>query len=823
MKSKIHAWLLAASIAGLAPAAFANDWSQWRGPEQDGVSRETHLPEKWSPDGENLAWSNDVGGMSSPIVLKGKVYAFSRVGEVPTGQGYDATLSPGPKTQEALTCVDAKTGKVLWQHMENMYMTDDPFHRVGWSNPVGDPQTGRVYALGAQNVLICVEGDTGKQVWRHQMTEQFGLISTFGGRTPSPALDEDQLFVSGVDFGWGDQAGGKYRVFAFDKATGRVNWVNDTVGIPVDSPYQTPITAVINGEKVLVVSAGDGSINCFQARTGKRVWRYRGAKRGMNCGPIVIGDKVFASWDLDNYDTTMLGRVVCLDGSKVTDGAPKELWRIDGIEAGFPSPTYANGTLYVADDKAIIYAIDAEKGKVKYRSRGLGTIGKASLVWADGKIYFCEGNGRYSVLKPNDQTKKFEVIAKADLPDKMGREYAVFGSVAISDGHIYLMAANKMYCIGPKEFTEQKAEIPPGAKEEEKQRLPQEVPAWLQVVPADVTLHPGESVKLICRSFDAKGRLIGELQPASWEVGQVTIPAPPPRPAALARPNEAAAAKGQAASKPATPIAPPPPAGPTKAGNLEGKISGDGTFTAGDAKQFEGGAVIATVGNVTGQARIRVFPPLPWKLDFEKAPVGKPPLTWIGAGGKFAVREVGTNNKAMVKLTDIPLYARARTYFGTADQSNYTIQGDVMVKETIYTNNGREVHKIPDVGVIDSRYVLELKGANQWLSLHAWPAAVPPVETQPGLATHAAIPFKWKADAWYRLKLTVRQENGKAVCLGKAWPAGEPEPKDWTIKLVDEVPNTHGSPGLWGFSNDHEIYYDNILVTPNQPAQASAR
>src|SRR2546430_13734796 len=65
----------------------------------------------------------------------------------------------------------------------------------------------------------------------------------------------------------------------------------------------------------------------------------------------------------------------------------------------FPYTTLFRSTLYVADDKAIIYAIDPEKGKVKYRSRGLGTIGKASLVWADGKIYFCEGNGRYSDRK----------------------------------------------------------------------------------------------------------------------------------------------------------------------------------------------------------------------------------------------------------------------------------------------------------------------------------------------------------------------------------------------------------------------------------------
>jgi len=148
----------------------------------------------------------------------------------------------------------------------------------------------------------------------------------------------------------------------------------------------------------------------------------------------------------------------------------------------------------------------------------------------------------------------------------------------------------------------------------------------------------------------------------------------------------------------------------------------------------------------------------------------------------------------LVKLTDIPLFARARTYFGSAAENNYTVQGDVMVKETVFDNGGTKVRKTPDVGIINSRYVLELKGSNQTIGIHAWPAALPRVETEAGLAMHITIPFEWKADAWYTLKLTVRQENGKAVCMGKVWPSGQPEPSKWTVELQDTTPNTHGKP-----------------------------
>ena len=81
--------------------------------------------------------------------------------------------------------------------------------------------------------------------------------------------------------------------------------------------------------------------------------------------------------------------------------------------------------------------------------------------------------------------------------------------------------------------------------------------------------------------------------------------------------------------------------------------------------------------------------------------------------------------------------------------NDYTLQADVKVKENSLQRQRHEVHKMPDVGVIDSRYVLELKGSNQTLDLYAWPARLPRNELVPGLATHTADPFDWKADTWY--------------------------------------------------------------------------
>src|SRR5690242_12044817 len=112
MKRKLAArWIalaVAAAVTPLAPLpALANDWAQWRGPEQSGLSRETNLPESFDPfSGENVAWKNDkVAGMSSPIVMNGRLYTWTRVGEVVYGSGDNKTVVVGPQTQEALVCV----------------------------------------------------------------------------------------------------------------------------------------------------------------------------------------------------------------------------------------------------------------------------------------------------------------------------------------------------------------------------------------------------------------------------------------------------------------------------------------------------------------------------------------------------------------------------------------------------------------------------------------------------------------------------------------------------------------------------------------------
>ena len=87
---------------------------------------------------------------------------------------------------------------------------------------------------------------------------------------------------------------------------------------------------------------------------------------------------------------------------------------------------------------------------------------------------------------------------------------------------------------------------------------------------------------------------------------------------------------------------------------------------------------------------------------------------------------------------------------------------------------------------------------------------------QPETARTKTMPFAWKPDTWYRLKLQVENlPDGKTRARGKAWPAGEPEPAAWMIERIDPIPNRQGAPGVFG-NGLAELYFDNIKVYANK-------
>jgi len=729
------AFLLVLALALCAPAAGAQkgtngDWPDWRGPARDGLSPETGLPEKWSPAGQNLAWKAPYGGRSAPVVLGDHLYLL-------TARGKGDTL------QERLLCLHTETGKLLWEQRWSVFMSDVPPHRIAWASPAADPQTGNVYVFGVGGMLLGFTRE-GKKLWERSLTEEFGLITTHGGRTVSPVIEGDLVIVSGISAGWGTQGAGLHRFFAFDKRSGETMWVSSPGGRPYDTTYSAPIVVVVNAVRLLIAGASDGAYHALKVQTGEPVWKYVVSKRGINTGAILIGTNAVLTHSEENMDTSDMGMIAAVDATaKGTLGAQHLRWRVNGFQGGFSSPVSDGKTIYQVDNGANLFAFDAATGKQLW-VRNLGTIQKASAVLADGKLYVGTENGKFFILRP--RADGCDILDEEQLGTEAAPE-AVIGSVAIAHGKVFVVSSEALYAIGKKTSAAPTKMPPamfgPGAAGG--------APAYVQVVPAEVILKPGERVRLRARLINDRGDFVGESK-AAWSLEQ-----------------------------------------------LGGTVQPDGTYAAPADAKTQGGQVKATVGQLSGTARVRIFAPLPWTDDFQSTAINTLPGPWVNAVNKYAVRELD-GGKVLVKLAEnqFSLVKRARAFIGPNDWSNYTIEADV--------RSSTKRRQMGDVGIVAQRYQLVLFGNHEKLELQSW---------QPETARTVSIAYPWKPDTWYHLKLRVENlPDGKVRARGKVWPTGEAEPAEWTIERIDPLGHRQGAPGLYGDAIV-EVYFDNLKITPN--------
>ncbi len=723
-----------------------HDWCEWRGPARDGTSPETGLPEKWSPGGENLIWKQPYGGRSAPIVMGGRVFVFNTAGH---GEGM----------QERVMSFDADTGKVLWEYKFNVYSTDVPPRRIAWSSPSGDPQTGNIYAFGACNELVALSFD-GKLLWSRSLTDEFGAWTTHGGRTVSPIIEGNLVIVSTVTDGWGDLSLRRHRYYAFDKLTGDAVWISTPGGRPFDTTYSTPIVATLDGTRLMIAGAGDGTVNALKVNTGEPIWSYPVSKRGVNPGVVLKGTTAFIVHQEENLDSSEMGLLAAVDATaKGNIGKEQIKYAIRNVQLGPASPVIDGERLYEVDAGSNLFAFDTNTGK-KLWEQNLGTIQKASLVFADGKLYVGSENGKFFIIKPGatgcqildqDELSPLDKVETTNVEgdDLIASNEQIIAAVAISHGRIFLVSTKNIYCIGSK----RKAPATPYVPAKIETAPADAKVAHVQVVPADVLINTGAAMNFHVRLFDDHGRFIREEARPSWALDGL---------------------KGTAENT---------------------------RFTAAADNTPQAGMLKATVAGVTGMARVRVIPPLPLTETFDVYAPDQAPKHWINLTGKYVVREMD-GNKVLVKNPKPEAFKRARSLLAATTLSNYTIEADVRATE--------KRRQMGDAGVVAQHYELVLFGNSQKLTLQSW--QIEPKRT-------VSVPFAWKRDTWYRLKLEVQNlPDGKTRIRGKAWAVGEAEPAQWLIEKLDPMPNTHGSPGIYADAPGevNEIYLDNIKVVPNK-------
>ena len=382
----------------------------------------------------------------------------------------------------------------------------------------------------------------------------------------------------------------------------------------------------------------------------------------------------------------------------------------------------------------------------------LGTGQKAPLAMADGKLYVGTESGKFFIVRP--QADKAVILSEVELPISKD-------SVQQQEGTPEPVLAGVAISRGRVFFVSSDAVYAIGPKAAKAVTglavdAPAErgegAPAAVQVAPTELVLKPGQTVKLRARLFDAKGRFLRDEPAATWALQ-----------------------------------------------GLKGTVAPDGSFTVAADPIEQAGTIKATAGSLSGEARARVVRPMPWTETFDAYPDGAVPPGWINAvAGKFSVTTL-EGQKVLQKAADNTIFKRLRAFLGPTDWSNYTFEADVRG-----TTRRRQMS---DLGITAQRYSLVLYGNSQRLKLEPW---------EPETQRTASIPFAWKADTWYHLKLRVdNTPDGKVRARGKAWPTGEAEPAEWMIDKTDPIGNRQGAPGLF-VDAEFGAYLDNLKLVANQ-------
>lgn len=728
-------------------------WLSWRGPLQTGVSLEQDLPDQLELGSE--LWTYDIQGAGTPVIADGRLYAFGFYGEF------------GEDVQEALVCLDANSGELIWEERFSDYISDIVYNRYAVGAPTVDPETGNVYLQLSNGHCVGFTRD-GEKLWEHSLIEELGRLTFPNGRTGGPGVFDHLVIFHCVTANWGLTGPAQDRFYAFDKTSGELVWYSSPGVRPVDSSFAMPVFGKVEGHDVFYSGGGDGNLYGVDVRTGEPLWRFPFSAGGVNSQVVLHGDdKLIAIHGSENLDATTTGRLVCIGipteypDEQLVLGDDVEVWRNDDHVAFTSSPVLADGKVYTTIATGELLCVDAENGETLWRKKLAPDQIHASPTFGDGKLYVPMFDGAFYVIEPGESEGK--TLFEVELGENC------LGAPAIWAGKVYLMTKSKLHCWGTADG--QFVGAPePAAKNVEPEGGTVENPVSLQIVPSEFALRPGASQTFKVYTLDSLGKRIEEVSPDSWE--------------AFVPPDAKVQAK------------------------VDASFDGD-TLKAGDDAKLSAGAFQASfkAGDqvLTATTRGRVIAGPGYTEDFEgfdltmESPEGEPaafpPLPWLGARVKWNVIEKD-GSKVLANRLDNVLFQRTMNFFGDPGLSDYQLQADVA------TDGNRRI--LSTVGLVNQRYLVSLVGNSQILEVSSNHDRV-----------KQSVKFPVKPNTWYTLKTHVeRNDDGSGTVRAKAWPRDESEPEAWTIEVPVEHCHAIGAPGVFAFSPQAQkrVYVDNIKL-----------
>jgi outer membrane protein assembly factor BamB len=409
--------VIVASVLLLTTArTFGDDWPQWRGPNRDGISKETGLLQEWPKDGPKLLWQiKDLGGgYGAPSVVGGRIFVMASKGVA----------------EESVKALEVKDGHALWSTPIGKVgnPNQQPNYPGARSTPTVDGE--RVYALGSDGNLVCLDAESGKVQWQKNLRTDFGGKPGIWAYAESPLVDGDRVICT--------PGGAEATIVALDKKNGDVIWKSAIPGGDA-AGYASAIAIDAGGVRQYVAYTAGGLFG-VDAKTGKLLWQYARTKgqMGMSILTPVAHDGIVYSGA-----ARVGGGAVKLSAGQAGKVTAEPLYFDMKLPTAIGGAVLVGDYLYGSGSQTLVCA-DFNTGQIKWSNR---SAAPGAVCYADGRLYLHGENGEVVLVEATpDAYREHGRFTPPNPPKRGGAMEKAWAYPVIADGKLYIRDTECLWC-----------------------------------------------------------------------------------------------------------------------------------------------------------------------------------------------------------------------------------------------------------------------------------------------------------------------------------------------------------------------------------------
>jgi outer membrane protein assembly factor BamB len=381
----------------------AEKFSEWRGPNREGIFYETGLLDSWPENGPEMLWNFEGLG----------------AGHTSAAIGHDRIYLTGmPDTMGVLYCFNLN-GDLLWQ---KTYVTE--WH-VNFTGPRSTPIIAgkNIYLISGMGVIYCFDAVSGEIVWEVDMLKRFNADNIQWGMTESLLIDGNNIICT--------PGGEKHNVVALNRFTGETVWSSPGYGEP--AAYCSPVF-VEHNEARLIVAMTANSIIGIDAVTGEMYWRAEQMQRNKihANSPVYADGVIYCSSASAPQNSGTLALRLSQDGRQA-----EQLWRNESLQNLMGGIVLIDGFLFGSTYRTSDwYAVNVSNGEHKLL---MNDFGNGVIIYADRLFYLYSESGELALV--NMDGEMFEIRGRFSVPLGTDQHWA---HPVIHDKKMYIRHGNAL-------------------------------------------------------------------------------------------------------------------------------------------------------------------------------------------------------------------------------------------------------------------------------------------------------------------------------------------------------------------------------------------